>query len=214
MVISYRYGFIMSFVLMDASLYYISKYYKDKEFGLNITDILCGMASIFAGSICIYLDITNRKEIINQGILLDIKNEQYLPIVLMIACVIVMYLLSFLIKSKIFRNSMVVFSSLLSIFIFTSWTFYYNSGYFLCTNAMKLYNNLETIPKDGRYRVEYTTYSPDFGFILDVDTLDNWLHILPNGMQDIYEKLGYHKSGSSIYSHGGTLFTDYISFAM
>lgn len=206
----YRYSFITCFILMNGSLFYLSKYDKKCEFKLNIKNIIYVLFIFLFGALGVYLNSLHLAEIIDEGILLEISKKFYLYIICVILIVFVMYVISLFIKNNITKYVMIGFISVYSIFLFSSWTIYYNKGYFLCTNAMDVYNNMENIPKDGRYKVEYETYSPEFGFILGVETLDNWLHILPDHMVDFYKMLGYHTSGTTINSYGGTIFSDYL----
>lgn len=205
----YRYGFITSFILMDACLYYLSKFSRERENKIGFISISSFIGIIWLGVVGIFINIKYRKEIIDEGILLEITDSTYFHIIYMIVIVFFMYLLIYFIKNKKFKYVALSLVSVYSIMLFTSWTIYYNSGYFLCTNAEELRNNI-TIPRDGRYKAEYTTYSPDYGYMFDVGTLDNWIHIVPKGFRESYEYLGYYPSGTSVYSYGGTLFSDWL----
>lgn len=205
----YRYGYITSFILMNGSLFYISNYEKNNKVKINYIDITYIVIIIFFIGLGLNINLSNVKTIIDEGILLEISNNIYIKIIYIVLITFIIYIIALLIKNTKTKYILLALASLYSIYLFTTWTIYFNSGYFLCTNAMNVYNNLE-LPKDGRYKVEYTTYTPDYGLIFDVDTLDNWLHILPNNMVNFYSKLGYYTSGTTIYSYGGTVFTDYI----
>ena len=205
----YRYGFITSFILMDACLYYLSKFSNEKKSKINFISISSFVLIVWIGVVGVFLNIKYRSLIINEGILLDIENETYIHIIYMVIVVFLMNLLIYFIKDKKFKYITLSLVGLYSLFLFSSWTIYYNSGYFLCINAEGIRNNID-MPKDGRYKVEYTTYTPDYGYIFDVDTLDNWIHIVPNGFKEHYANLGYYPSGTSVYSYGGTIFSDWL----
>ena len=205
----YRYGFVTSFILMNASLYYMSKY-MNKSSSNNIKfDIVYSIFIVIMGIVGVYLNYCYRNEIITEGILLDVKNEIYIKIIYMVIVVFFMYVIALLMKNKYFISISLGIVSLYGIFMFTSWTIYYNSGYYLCNNARDLYNNMNLV-RDGKYKVEYNNYTPYYGYMYDVDTLDNWLHIIPDGMIDVYKKLGYYMVDTRMYSYGGTIFSDYL----
>ena len=205
----YRYGFVTSFILMDGCLYYISRYLKKDNNRISVKDIVISITIIILGVLGRNINYLYRRDIINKGILLEIDNKMYLYIIYMVIIVYLMYILMLFIKNKWVKYCFVGLISLYSIFLFTSWTIYYNSGYYLSKNAMDVYKNIN-INKGGRYKVEYNNYTPDYGFMFDVATLDNWLHILPQSQIDVYKNMGYYTSGTSIYSYGGTIFTDYL----
>ena len=205
----YRYGFVTGFILMDASLYYLDKYNTVKSNKKILNNIILIILIIVLGIVAIYYNFYYRNNIITEGILLDINNNIYLKIINMVFIVFFMYILSLLIRYKLLKYISLGIVSLYAIFLFTSWTIYYNSGYFLCNNARDIYNNLN-IKRDGRYKVEYDVYTPYYGYIFNTHTLDNWVHIVPDGMIDIYRNLGYYMVDTRMYSYGGTIFTDYL----
>lgn len=209
----YRYGFITTFILMDACLFYISNYVEEQNHkidALNIVEIIIfGILSVIG----VYLNGLFRNGIINlhiTGILLFLDdNITYIHILLITIIIITMFMLINAIKDKYIKYILLTFASLYSIFIFTSWTIYNNRQIYLCKNALELYNNIDLIT-DGRYKVEYTDYTPDYGFIFGVDGLDNWLHILPGEVMGAYKKLGYNVFDNKMFSHGGTIFSDWL----
>ena len=107
------------------------------------------------------------------------------------------------------RYLLLTMTTILSIAVFSSWTMYYNSAYYLTKSANDINNNMN-LPQDGFYKIDYSEYNPDYGFILNVDTLDNWLHVIPNGEKETYNKLGYYINQTAVSSYGGTIFSDYI----
>ena len=205
----YRYGFITSFILLDGCAYYTYRYNKDLKTKINYMEILSFITIIWLGIFSVFLNIQDRKDIIGDGILLTIHDNIYNKIIIMVVVVFLMYLMIIFIQNKYLKRIAICFVTLFSIFLFTSWTIYYNSGYFLCANARAVGNNVNLI-KDGRYKVEYTTHTPYYGYMYDVSALDNWLHVIPVGEVDTYKKLGYHTSGTTIHSYGGTVFSDWL----
>lgn len=205
----YRYGFITSFVLMDGSLYYISNYVKDKDTNINLLGKIFYIIIIVLLIILMYLNLKNRSIIIDKGILLNIDKEIYL-LLLYTGIIIVSYILSLFIKGKIYKYASLTIISIFSIFLFTSLTIYYNKGYFLTTNAKNLYDNIELPKDDGRYKVEYSVYTPYYGLMYNINTIDNWLHIIPSNVLEVHKKLGYYVTDTRDYSYGGTIFSDYL----
>ena len=204
----YRYGFITSFILLDASLYYISNYIKDKNDDINLSSKIKYIIIMLLLVAVTYITIKSRSTIIDKGILLSIDNE-IIIIAFIIGIIFISYILSILINNKYLKYISISIITVFSIFIFTSFTIYYNKGYFLTTNAKNLYNNID-LKKDGRYKVEYNVYTPYYGLMYNVDAYDNWLHLIPSSVLDVHEKLGYNVIDTRDYSYGGTIFSDYI----
>ena len=66
------------------------------------------------------------------------------------------------------------------------------------------------ISDDGRYKMGYSSYTTDYGFIINTPTLDNWIHLIPQSEIDVYHRLGYLVEGTSVKSYGGTIFSDWL----
>ena len=204
----YRYGFITTFILMDAAFYYIAKY-NTNNYKKNIFDYIYVIFIIIIGIVGIHLNYLYRNNIITESILLDIDSDIYIKIIYMVLIVFFMYIICLLIKNKYFKNIFLGVISLYGIFMFSSWTIFYNSGYYLCNNANDINNNFK-IEDKGRYKIDYQYITPYIGYIQNIDTLDNWVHIVPDGMIDVYKKLGYYIGDTRVYSYGGTIFSDYL----
>lgn len=207
----YRYGFIMTFILMNGSLYYIenfghiSKHIVDKK-----TNIVMVINFVLLCLIIIYLNNICYKSIQEELIMLRIEDKYiYFDIIKMSLIIFITYILSLSFSNKKILHLTLSIISVISIYVFTSYTMYFGSGYFLTKNSNEINNNMD-LPNNGRYKMDYTTYTPNYKFIYNVETLDNWIHILPDGMVDAYNKLGYLTSGTSIMSNGGTIFTDWL----
>ena len=204
----YRYGFITSFILMDASLYYISNYLKEEDVKIDLIGKFSYLVIMLLLSGLIYLSLKSRANIIDKGILLGINKEKWL-LLFYVAAIVVSYVFAFLINGKIYKYTAISIISLFSIFLFTSLTIYYNKGYFLTTNAKNFYDHID-IQHDGLYRVEYSGYTPYYGLMYDVDTIDSWLHIVPSHVLEAEQRLGYAYVTTRNYSYGGTIFSDYL----
>ena len=204
----YRYGFITSFILMDACLYYIDNYLKIKEVKIDLYGKLGYLLIMLILSGLIYFGLTNRSVIIDKGILLHIDHEIY-QILIYVGAILVAYILTNLIESKVYKYATITIISLVSIFLFTSLTIYHNSGYFLTTQAKELSHNID-FPNDMRYKVEYETYTPYYGLMYNVSAPDNWLHLIPSNVLENHKRLGYGTRDLRIYSYGGTIFSDYL----
>ncbi len=202
----YRYSFITCFILVSIGLYYLTK--KGIEYGkVRIIPML--IVTIFSVLVVLYnhkvLDVIKDSQIT-----LDFNDfEVFKKIDLILITFIIMKVFTLMIKNKHLTNIFLVITTLIEIFIITSWTMYYSSGYYLTKEANEANNDLVFDNEYlYRYKIDYPYYSLDYGFILRVNTLDNWLHILPDGMTDVYKSLGYLISDTSIKSKGGTIFTD------
>lgn len=203
----YRYGFITSFILLSGGLYYIEKFDfvgNNKYVWIKILLVL-----VFGG-LLIYFSKEYLNDIVGNRIFLDFDNINiYLKIVIIILIIMVLNIISLSINNKYFRYLCLGIVNVGSVLLFSLFTMFYNEGYYLSYEINKINNNMNILG-DGRYKVDYKNYTPDYGFILDVDTLDNWIHLIPSSEIDIYEKLGYLVSGTSVKSYGGTIFSDWL----
>lgn len=205
----YRYSFITLFILMDGSLYYINKFgikgYSDYQRGRLVLFIIFGLILLYGYNICI-------SKIVNSQIVLDFKDiDVYINIVIIFLIMVVMIMLSLSFSDKKIRYGTFSICCILQIFIYSSFTMYYSNGYYLSKNANLIDSNMDIVMNDlGRYKMGYRGYTPDYGFIYQVNTLDNWLHILPKNEIDVYKRLGYQNSDTCIRSYGGTIFSDWL----
>lgn len=202
----YRYGFITSFILLNGGLYYIERY-DFKRKGYDVVKIIVYI--ILLGGL-FYISKIYLNDIIGERIFLDFYNKDvYLKIIIIMCILFMIYIVNLCISNKYMRYCLIAMTSCVSVYIICSFTMFYNDGYYL-SRSMNEYNDSIGIRRDGRYKVDYSGYTPDYGYILRVNELDNWLHIIPNHEIDIYSRLGYLVSGTSIKSYGGTIFSDWL----
>ena len=202
----YRYSFITIFILISISLYYVSKYdIKEKKFRIIPLFLIIMFIPLLK-----FFNDKYLPEILHGQITLDFnKWDIFKYILIMLISFIVIKILTLMLGNKLLIKIFLVITTLLEILITTSWCMYYNSGYFLTNEANQLNNTLDLDHNYlHRYKLSIPYYSTDYAFILDVNTLDNWLHILPKGMTNTYKSLGYLNSDTSIKALGGTIFTD------
>lgn len=206
----YRYSFITNFILIMGSLYYIEKYdIKNKK--INYIFLIISIIGIIGA---IYLNYIFKDDIREAYLLLDFNDSKVFKYVIGISFVIIIsYVCSLCCGNKRVINFMLGIVTLVSIYITTSWTMFYSSGYFLVRDANNLNDNLYLGDNDiERYKMNYSSYSPDYGFVINRSTLDNWLHILPKGMTDVYSRLGYLNTDTCIRSLGGTILIDNLLY--
>lgn len=203
----FRHGFILVFILMDASLYYLSNYKKNiKEKFNSIINTIYITILLF---LCVYLNNKYRNDFIIDSILINLSNANYLVIICIVSIIFLLFSTIDYYKNTLVSRVIIIIISFLSVFIFSSWTIFYDSSYFLVENAIAIENNID-YQDDGRYKVDYVHYSPDYSYILNVPTLDNWVHVIPKGMRETYMHLGYECIDTKIYSRGGTIFSDWL----
>lgn len=205
----YRYSFVTLFILMCGSLYYLQKYnFK----GYEKYQVIRFIVFILFGILLCYINNKFYDVIIDSQLVLDFNDiEVYKKILIVFSIMIVMILLSFSFRNIKLRYISFSLVCLLQIFIYSSWTMYYSEGYFLTKNSNKINNNMEIVNSSlERYKMGYTNYTPDYSFIYRVNTLDNWLHILPSNEINIYNRLGYRTTDTCIRSYGGTILTDWL----
>lgn len=205
----YRYSFITLFILMDASLYCLSKYkiqgYKQYEAFRFIIFLLFGI-------LLIYLNNIFYKGIKDSQIVLDFDNvSEYINILTIFVLIGMMVILSLTFHTSKLKYTSFVLVCLIQIFIYSSWTMHYSDGYFLSRESNEINENMNLVHSNtGRYKMGYTIYTPDYGFIYNVNTLDNWLHVIPSKEINIYKRLGYGNSDTCVRSYGGTIFSDWL----
>ena len=205
----YRYGFIPLFILFDASLYYIDKFSKYNKIKISFLDVSNSIIIILLVFLGIILNYYYRNEIISKDIFLKINNRDLFHILYMLLIIFLMYLTNNFMNNIKLKKIMLSIISIYSIFMLTSWTIYYDGNYNHSINVQKISENIN-IKRDGRYKVEYIDYNPYYGHILNVPTLDNWIHLIPKGQKDTYVNLGYFNIRSVVGSYGGTIFTDWL----
>lgn len=204
----YRYGFITTFILLKGSLEYLLTVNNSK--GIDKFKILKLIVWALLFGVIIIGNYLVRESIIREMIFLDLDNiTLYLNILIIIFLIIIVTIISISFNSKRERYFLLGCSTILSIMVFTSWTMFYNEGYYLTKTANDLNDNLN-FESDGRYKMDYSVYTPDYGLIFNVDTLDNWLHVIPQNELTVYDNLGYYVNDTSVKSYGGTIFSDYF----
>ena len=205
----YRYSFVTLFILMNGSLYYIDNY-KIKGFGKYQVIRLIIFILLVIG--LIYFSNIYYSDIVDSQIVLDFNDiDVYKKILIIFVMMFVMIVISISFRNKIFRYICFSLVCLIQIFIYSSFTMYYSDGYFLSKNSNIINNNINFDKDDiGIYKMGYRDYTPDYGFIYNVNTLDNWLHILPREEIDVYRKLGYRNTDTCVRSYGGTIFSDWL----
>lgn len=201
----YRYSFVTIFILMMGSLFYISKF--DLKGRLKWYFIFVYGLILLLG---IYVNYNYLDKIVESQIVLDFDDYNVYKYILLIFLInLFLYAFSINFKNKYFMYITIIISSFFSILVYSSWTMYYSNGYYLVKDSVKINNNID-LPNDGRYKMNYTVYTPSYGFIYDVNTLDNWLHIIPSSEVNTYKYLGYKISDTCIRSYGGTIFSDWL----
>lgn len=205
----YRYSFITIFILMNGSLFYIEKFIRDREDRYGVYKLII---VILLGIVSLMLDYFWYKEIQDGMIILDFENrELYFKIVIIFIILCLMSVVSLSFGKRNNRYFSLLFTSIISIFVYSSFSMYYGEGYFLTREANEINSNIGIVRDDiYRYKMDYGVYTPDYGFMYRVRTLDNWLHIIPKGLNEIYGRLGYKNNNTCIRSYGGTLFSDWL----
>ena len=205
----YRYSFITIFIMMMGSLYYISNY---KIIGYDNCQKVRFILFMIFGLVLLYGNYLYCDDIRDSMIILNFDNiDIYIKILVMFIIIVVMIIISFSFSNKYFKYISFSIICLLQIFIYSSWSMYNIDGYYLSRDANDINNNMDIVNSGiDRYKMGYEYYTFDYGFMYNVSTLDNWLHILPDYELDIYNKLGYINDGTIVKSYGGTVFSDWL----
>ena len=130
-------------------------------------------------------------------------------LIIILLIIYIIYIVSMTIGNEYIKKCMLGLITVLSIYIISSFTMFYNDGYYL-SRKMNDINNAMDISDDGRYKMGYSSYTTDYGFIINTPTLDNWIHLIPQSEIDVYHRLGYLVEGTSVKSYGGTIFSDWL----
>ena len=205
----YRFSFITIFIMMMGCLYYVSNY---NIIGYNKYQIFRFILFVILGMCLIYGNYIYCNDIRNSMIILDFNDiDIFIYIFVMFIIIVFMLLISFSFRNMHFKYISFSIVCLLEIFVYSSWCMYNNNGYYLSRDANEIYSNMDIVSSDiERYKIDYRYYTPDCGFIYKINSLDNWLHILPSSEIDLYNRLGYGNSDTSVRSYGGTVLTDWL----
>ena len=205
----YRYGFITVFIMLIGSSYYIENFnFKNKDNDKFLLWKVLGF--LFLNIILIYFYNKYIDGIIDSRIFLDFADKKvYFEIIAIIIIIGIINIVCLTIKNNKVRCFTLLLTNTFSVIIFCLFTIYYNSGYFLSTDMNNLNNKISFV-NNSRYKIDYNVYTPDYGFILNVSALDNWLHLIPQKEIDAYYSLGYRIDGTFVSSNGGTIFSDWL----
>lgn len=203
----YRYGFITSFIMLNGGMYFLDRY---DILNRNKYDIVKGIVIVILLGGLFYISKKYLGSIINTRIFLDFEDiDVYIKIIVILLIIYIIYIVSMTIGNEYIKKMMLGLITVLGIYIISSFTMFYNDGYYL-SRKMNDINNAMDIRNDGRYKMGYSNYTTDYGFILNTPTLDNWIHLIPQSEIDVYHRLGYLVEGTSVKSYGGTIFSDWL----
>ena len=203
----YRYGFITSFIILNGGMYFLDRYdiLNKKKYDI----VKCMVIVILLGGL-FYISKRYLGSIIKTRIFLDFEDiNVYIKIIIILLIIYIIYIISMTIGNEYIKRVMLGLITVLGIYIISSFTMFYNDGYYL-SKKMNDINNAMDISDDGRYKMGYSSYTTDYGFIINTPTLDNWIHLIPQSEIDVYHRLGYLVEGTSVKSYGGTIFSDWL----
>ena len=203
----YRYGFITSFIILNGGMYFLDRYdiLNKKKY-----DIVKSMVIVVLLGGLFYISKRYLGSIIKTRIFLDFEDiNVYIKIIIILLIIYIIYIISMTIGNEYIKRVMLGLITVLGIYIISSFTMFYNDGYYL-SKKMNDINNAMNISDDGRYKMGYSSYTTDYGFIINTSTLDNWIHLIPQSEIDVYHRLGYLVEGTSVKSYGGTIFSDWL----
>lgn len=203
----YRYGFITSFIMLNGGMYFLNRYdiLNKKKYDIAKSIVIV----ILLGGL-FYISKRYLGSIINTRIFLNFEDiDIYIKIIIILLIIYIIYLVSMTIGNEYIKRVMLGLITALGIYIISSFTMFYNDGYYL-SRKMNDLNNAMNIRDDGRYKMGYGSYTTDYGFIINSPTLDNWIHLIPQSEIDVYHRLGYLVEGTSVKSYGGTIFSDWL----
>ncbi len=203
----FKYGFIPIFVLILGSMHYLNnnkiilKTKVNKNFALAAYIIL----NIFL----IYIINTFKNVMLDSNISVDIQYvKQFIALfVIFIVNLLIIYVA--LLNSEKYRKFLLIYSTCVSIIIF---------GYFAIpklSSTIKLKEFEESIPSysDSMYRYKDNTLSlgANFSQVLNLPSNSSFTNTNLKSQYKNHYKLGYLTEGLSLYSTGGTIFSDLIS---
>lgn len=203
----YRYGFITSFIILNGGMYFLDRYdiLNKKKYDI----VKCMVIVILLGGL-FYISKRYLGSIIKTRIFLDFEDiNVYIKIIIILLIIYIIYIISMTIGNEYIKRVMLGLITVLGIYIISSFTMFYNDGYYLSKKINDI-NNAMDISDDGRYKMGYSSYTTDYGFIINTPTLDNWIHLIPQSEIDVYHRLGYLVEGTSVKSYGGTIFSDWL----
>ena len=137
----YRYSFVTLFILMGGSLYYLDKYGIK---GISGYQVVRFIVFVLFGLVLVYLNKQYYNDIISGQVVLDFDDITIFKKIFSVFLIIVfMIIISTTFENKIYKYVSFSIICLLQVFIFSSWTMYYNEGYYLTRNFNDINNNMK-----------------------------------------------------------------------
>ena len=128
---------------MNGSLFYIEKFIRDREDRYGVYKLII---VILLGIVSLMLDYFWYKEIQDGMIILDFENrELYFKIVIIFIILCLMSVVSLSFGKRNNRYFSFLFTSIISIFVYSSFSMYYGEGYFLTREANEIYIDIRWI---------------------------------------------------------------------
>ena len=212
-----RYGFIISFVLLSAGCYYVSRDSVLNGISIQKTNLSLREKSLnIIIWFCLFITLTSTL----WNIFSSVNTKQKIEIFKLSIILFIFLIVSFLVLITKLKNiinyrwiSVLVISELFLcsyLFILPSWRAQIkeqSSGYI--RTATELKNDLDIYSSDlDRIKNIGNTLNSNYPFILQRSALSNWTHTITKELQDHMKNLGYSVRYTRLVDSGGTAFTD------
>lgn len=203
----FKYGFIPIFVLILGSMHYLNNNKNIIKTKVNKNFALA--AYIILNIFLLYIINTFKNVMLDSNISVDIQYVKQFIALLVIFIVNLLIIYLALLNSEKFRKFLLIYSTCVSIIIF---------GYFAIpkiSSSIKLKEFKENITfnTDSIYRHKDNTLSlgANFSQVLNIPSNSSFTSTNSKSQYKNYYNLGYLTEGLSLYSSGGTIFSDLIT---
>ncbi len=203
----FKYGFIPIFVLILGSMHYLNNSKDILKTKVNKNFAL--VAYIILNVFLIYIINTFKNVMLDSNISVDIQYVKQFIALLVIFIVNLLIVYIALLNSEKFRKFLLIYSTCVSIIIF---------GYFAIpkissTINLKEFEESITSNTDSIYRYKDNTLSlgANFSQVLNIPSNSSFTSTNSESQYKNYYNLGHLTEGLSLYSSGGTIFSDLIT---
>ena len=205
----FRYGFIPIFVLILTSLHYLNN--NKVIFKIKVNRYLLITSFILLNLLLLYIILAFKDTILLSNIVLNFEYLKQFVGLLIIFIVILFITLLSLINNNKESIYMLNIISIISIITFGFFAINFNTTITSKTTSDMQKRFVLDTSSIYRYKDNTLSLNPNYSYALNVSTIGNWMHIISKNQVLTHSQLGYIRDDTTLYSTGGTIFSDYIN---
>ncbi len=204
-----KYGFIPIFVLILGSMHYLDN--NKQIFKKRVNEIFAFGTYLILNIFLIYIFNTFKAVTLDSNLSVDIEYaKQFVALFVMFIVNLIIIIIALLNTEKL-KRYLIMYSTCISIIIFAYFAVSISSVTSV-TNIKEISKNISSV-SDTIYRYKDNTLSlgANFSEVLSVPSNSNFTNASLERQYKNYYQLGYLTEGISIYTTGGTVFSDLIT---